>query len=159
MRQDPHFWKGVLGRCALKWLLYGGTYLSGWNHDTNLFNSFCKFFWLNSAVVVEVKVFERSAEDLFFRLYTWWFLLQLVLQFFLEAKQSKLKLYDQIRDANQINRFSHAIQVEKQDLKNLITKWLTLLLNRPFGFECYSSESVCSFKYLYNYLSQLSQYL
>ena len=42
------------------------TYLFGWDHDTNLLNSFGKFIGFNSAVTIQVEILERLLEDLFF---------------------------------------------------------------------------------------------
>ena len=41
------------------------TYLFGWNHDSNLFNSFYELIWLDGAVVVQIEVLETLNEHLF----------------------------------------------------------------------------------------------
>jgi hypothetical protein len=64
------------------------TYLFGRNHDSNLFNSFCELIWLNGAVVVQIEVLEALEQDLLLGGGSRAFLLQLILQFFLETKPS-----------------------------------------------------------------------
>jgi len=63
------------------------TYLAGGDHDTNLLDGLGEFIGLNGTVVVKIEVLERLKEYGLLVGGTVGFLGQLVLQFFLEARQ------------------------------------------------------------------------
>ena len=69
-----------------------GTYLSGWNLDTNLLDGFGELVWLHDTIIVEIEVFERLEQNLLLWLGSACFLWQLVFQFSLETKNIKSKL-------------------------------------------------------------------
>ena len=48
-------------------LKYKGTYLLGWNHNTNLLDSLGKLIGLNSAVSIEIEVLEGLLKNLLLR--------------------------------------------------------------------------------------------
>lgn len=63
------------------------------DHDTNLFNSFGELIRLDGAGVVQVKVLEALVENLLLGLNSASFLLQLVLEFSFETKESEATLW------------------------------------------------------------------
>ena len=39
------------------------SYLSGWDHDSNLLDSLGKLLWLNGSVIVKIEILERFEKD------------------------------------------------------------------------------------------------
>ena len=64
------------------------TYLSGWDHDTDLLNGLGELIRLNGSIVVEIEILEGLEEDGLFVGVTGSFLGQLLLEGFLETVQT-----------------------------------------------------------------------
>ena len=65
------------------------TYLSGGDHDTNLFDSLGELIWFNCSIVVQIEVLESFKEDSLLIGVTSGLLGQLLLKCLLETEQTK----------------------------------------------------------------------